>query len=195
MIEPEDGLNVKEIRRLPGRSRREMKVLKLSQEGNITIGQVGKPHGVKGEVKVIPLTDDIRRFRRLRYVIIKGREFKVEFVKLQADRAILKLEGIQDPEGLISLKDAYVEVRSEDAVRKKRDEYFIDELKGLEVFDTESKALGSIYDVIQTGANDVYWIQEPEQLLIPAMKNIVVEVSLEKNRVIIRPTREWNYED
>lgn len=169
--------------------------MKLSQEGNITIGQVGKPHGVKGEVKVIPLTDDIRRFRRLRYVIIKGREFKVEFVKLQADRAILKLEGIQDPEGLISLKDAYVEVRSEDAVRKKRDEYFIDELKGLEVFDTESKALGSIYDVIQTGANDVYWIQEPEQLLIPAMKNIVVEVSLEKNRVIIRPTREWNYED
>lgn len=169
--------------------------MKKPEEGNIAIGQVGKPHGVKGEVKVIPLTDDIRRFRRLRYVIIKGVEYKVEFVKLQADRAILKLEGFELPEDLVSLKDEYVEVRLEDAVKRKKDEYFIDELKGLEVFDTEGKALGKIYDVIQTGANDVYWIQEPDQLLIPAMKTIVEEVSLEEGRVVIRPTREWNYED
>lgn len=169
--------------------------MKKPEEGNIAIGQVGKPHGVKGEVKVIPLTDDIRRFRRLRYVIIKGIEYKVEFVKLQADRAILKLEGFEVPEDLIPLKDEYVEVRLEDAVKKKKDEYFIDELKGLEVYDTEGQALGRIYDVIQTGANDVYWIQEPEQLLIPAMKTIVEEVSLEEGKVVIRPTREWNYED
>lgn len=169
--------------------------MKKPEEGNIAIGQVGKPHGVKGEVKVIPLTDDIRRFRRLRYVIIKGREYKVEFVKLQADRAILKLEGFELPEDLLSLKDEYVEVRLEDAVKKKKDEFFIDELKGLEVFDTEGLALGRIYDVIQTGANDVYWIKEPEQLLIPAMKTIVESVSVDEDRVIIRPTREWNYED
>ncbi len=169
--------------------------MKKPEEGNIAIGQVGKPHGVKGEVKVIPLTDDIRRFRRLRYVIIKGREYKVEFVKLQADRAILKLEGFELPEDLLSLKDEYVEVRLEDAVKKKKDEFFIDELKGLEVFDTEGLSLGRIYDVIQTGANDVYWIKEPEQLLIPAMKTIVESVSVDEDRVIIRPTREWNYED
>ena len=169
--------------------------MKLPEEGNMAIGQVGKPHGIKGEVKVLPLTDDIRRFRRLTYVIIKGIEYKVEFVKLQADRAILKLEGFDTPEPLVALRDQYVEVRREDAVKKKEDEFFIDELRGMQVFDTEGQDLGLIYDVIQTGSNDVYWIQKPQQLLIPAMKTIVVSVDVDENKMIIRPVREWNYED
>ena len=169
--------------------------MKKPQEGNIAIGQVGKPHGFKGEVKILPLTDDLARFRRLKYVIIKGTEYKVEFVKLQADRAILKLEGFDKPEDLLVLKDEYVEVRREDAVRKKKDEYFIDELRGMQVFDTEGNDLGTVYDVIQTGANDVYWIQEPKQLLIPALKTIVTEIRPEEGKIIIRPAREWNYED
>lgn len=169
--------------------------MKQPQEGHIAIGQVGKPHGIKGEVKVIPLTDDLRRFRRLTYVVIKGVEYKVEFVKLQADRAILKLAGIDAPEPLDALKDEYVEVRYEDAVKKKKDEYYIDELRGLMVFDTEGTQLGQIYDVIQTGANDVYWIKEPKELLIPAMKTIVTEVNPTEGKVVIRPAREWNYED
>lgn len=169
--------------------------MKQPQEGHIAIGQVGKPHGIKGEVKVIPLTDDLRRFRRLTYVVIKGVEYKVEFVKLQADRAILKLAGIDAPEGLEALKDEYVEVRYEDAVKKKKDEYYVDELRGLMVFDTEGTELGRIYDVIQTGANDVYWIKEPKELLIPAMKTIVTQISLDEDKVVIRPAREWNHED
>ena len=169
--------------------------MKQVQEGHIAIGQVGKPHGFKGEVKVIPLTDDIRRFRRLTYVVINGVEYTVEFVKLQADRAILKLEGIDTPEPLEQLKDEYVQVRQEDAVKKKKDEYFIDELRGMAVKDTEGNDLGRIYDVIQTGANDVYWIKEPKQLLIPAMKTIVTSVDPEAGEMVIRPAREWNYED
>lgn len=169
--------------------------MKLPEKGNMAIGQVGKPHGIKGEVKVLPLTDDIRRFRRLTYVIIKGTEYKVEFVKLQADRAILKLEGFDTPEALAPLRDQYVEVRREDAVKKKKDEFFIDELRGMQVFDTEGQDLGLIYDVIQTGSNDVYWIQKPKQLLIPAMKTIVVSVDVNENKMVIRPSREWNYED
>ncbi len=169
--------------------------MKLPEEGNIAIGQVGKPHGIKGEVKVLPLTDDLRRFRRLTYVIIKGVEYKVEFVKLQADRAILKLAGFDAPEPLAALKDEYVEVRFEDAVKKKKDEYFIDELRGMQVFDSEGEDLGIIYDVIQTGSNDVYWIQKPKQLLIPAMKTIVISIDVDGNKMVIRPAREWNYED
>ncbi len=169
--------------------------MKKPQEGNIAVGQVGKPHGIKGEVKIIPLTDDISRFRRLKYVLIKGIEYKIEFVKLQADRAILKLEGFDKPEDLITLKDEYVEIRREDAVRKRKDEYFIDELRGMQVFDTEGRDLGTVYDVVQTGANDVYWIQKPAELLIPALKTIVTEILPEEGKIIIRPTREWNYED
>ena len=169
--------------------------MKKPEEGNIAVGQVGKPHGVKGEVKILPLTDDLARFHRLKYVIIKGIEYKVEFVKLQADRAILKLEGFEKPEDLLALRDEYVEVRREDAVRRRKDEYFIDELRGMQVFDTEGKDLGIVYDVVQTGANDVYWIQDPQELLIPALKTIVTEISPEEGKIVIRPTREWNYED
>lgn len=63
------------------------------------------------------------------------------------------------------------------------------------MFDTEGKDLGIVYDVVQTGANDVYWIQEPQELLIPALKTIVTKISPEEGKIIIRPTREWNYED
>lgn len=168
---------------------------KQVKDGHMVIGVVGKPHGIRGEVKIVPLTDDIRRFRRLTYVIIRDIEYKVEFVKLQADRAILKLAGLETAEALLPFKDEAVMVRREDAVKKKEDEYFIDELRGMQVKDTEGTDLGTVYDVIQTGANDVYWIQEPKQLLIPAMKTIVVSVDLEADLITIRPTREWNYED
>lgn len=168
---------------------------KQVKDGHMVIGVVGKPHGIRGEVKIVPLTDDIRRFRRLTYVIIRDIEYKVEFVKLQADRAILKLAGLETAEALLPFKDEAVMVRREDAVKKKEDEYFIDELRGMQVRDTEGTDLGTVYDVIQTGANDVYWIQEPNQLLIPAMKTIVVSVDLEADLITIRPTREWNYED
>lgn len=161
----------------------------------ITIGTVGKPHGVKGEVKIVPLTDDIRRFRRLRYVIINNKEYKVEFVKIQSDRAVLKLEGFEDPDSLNEIKEASVMVRKEDAVKKKADEYFIEELKGMDVRDTDGNYLGKVYDVISTGSNDVYWIKEPRQILIPAMKTIVKNIDLEENMITILPEKEWNYED
>ena len=169
--------------------------MRKMENKKVTIGQVGKPHGVKGEVKIIPLTDDIRRFKRLRYVIIKDVEYKVLFVKLQADRAILKLEGFDTPESLGILKEAFVELRIEDAVKKKQGEYYIEELKGMEVFDTEGVSLGAVFDVISTGSNDVYWIKNPKELLIPALKTIVTDIDLDGKKITIKPVKEWNYED
>lgn len=167
----------------------------MDKKEQMVIGLVGKPHGVRGEVKIIPLTDDIRRFRRLTYVLIEDKEYKVEFTKLQADRAILKLEGMNSPEDLLGLKEKPVSVHRKDAVKKKKDEYFIDELVGMAVQDEERVAWGEIFDVVQTGANDVYWIKEPKELLIPALKAVILKVDVEANLMTIRPPREWNYED
>lgn len=164
-------------------------------EERVTIGQVGKPHGIKGEVKIIPLTDDIRRFKRLRYVIINNQEYKVLFVKLQADRAILKLEGFDDPESLLVIKDKFVEIRGEDAVKKKQGEYYVGELRGLTVRDTDGVDLGVVFDVISTGSNDVYWIKSPKEILVPALKTIVTSIDLEGGTITIKPLKEWNYED
>lgn len=161
----------------------------------ITIGQVTKAHGFKGEFKVFPLTDDIRRFRKLRYIIIKDKEYKVSFVKLQAERAILKVEGIESEEDVERIKSLDVQVRKEDAVKKKKDEYFIEELRGMEVFDEEGNSLGIIYDVIQTGSNDVYWIKDGKELLIPALKTIIKDVNIDENKMTIVSPKVWNYSD
>ena len=161
----------------------------------MTIGQVTRAHGFKGEFKVFPLTDDIRRFRKLRYIIINDVEYKISFVKLQSDRAILKVEGIDSDEAVDKIKSLYIQVREEDAVKKKKDEYFIEELKGIEVYDEANEYLGKIYDVIQTGSNDVYWIKDGKELLIPALKTIIRDVDINNNKMIIVSPKVWNYQD
>ncbi len=168
---------------------------KNMENKTIVIGKVGKAHGIKGECKIIPLTDDLKRFGKLTYVIIDGTEYKVEGVKFQADRVIMKLEGFSVPEEIPAIRDKYVEVRMEDAVKKKKGEFFIDELKDLMVYDTEGTELGRVYDVLQTGSNDVYWIKEPNELLIPALKTIVREINPHEDKIVIEPVRKWNYED
>lgn len=161
----------------------------------LTIGEITKPHGVIGEVKVFPLTDDLERFRNLKNVIIDGKEVRVLDVKLLNDRAVLRLDGINTVEAADKLRDKALEVKRKDAVKLEKDAYFVEDLKGCRVFDAEGKDLGEIYDVIATGSNDVYWIREPKELLIPALKTIVKEVDVEAQRVVIAPVREWSYED
>ncbi|MGB4589297.1 MAG: ribosome maturation factor RimM [Clostridiaceae bacterium] len=161
----------------------------------LTIGEITKPHGIKGEVKVFPLTDDIRRFTGLKSVLIDGKEVKVIYVTVGSDRVIMKLEGCEDLYAAERLRGKTLEVNRDDAVKLEKDAYFIEDLKDCTVFDSEGKDLGKIYDVITTKANDVYWIQEPKELLIPAIKDIVLSVDISLNKVVIKPVREWSDED
>lgn len=161
----------------------------------LTIGEITKPHGVKGEVKVFPQTDDINRFLKLKRVFIDGKEVKVIYVTVGADRAIMKLEGAESVDDAEKLRGKRLEVPREEAVKLEKDAYFIEDLKECQVVDTEGKALGKVYDVIYTGSNDVYWIQQPKELLIPALKTIVESVDVEAGLITIRPVREWSDED
>ncbi len=161
----------------------------------LTIGEITKPHGVKGEVKVFPLTDDPKRFLDLKTVLIDGKEIRVTEVSVGSDRAILKLQGIDTLEQAETLRKKTLVVPRDEAVELEDDAYFIEDLKDCTVFDTEGTLLGQISDVIVTGSNDVYWIKQPKELLIPALKNIVTEVNIKEEKVIIRPILEWSYED
>lgn len=162
----------------------------------LAVGQILKPHGVKGEAKILPLTDDSRRFRKLKYVLIDGNEYPVSWCKLQNDRVILKLEGVDTIEAVEKLRNKYISVRREDAVRLPKDTYFIADLKGCSVYDTNNEYIGKIFEVIKTGSNDVYWIKEgPKEVLVPAMKDFVTDILIEDKKVIIRPVGEWMDED
>ena len=159
-----------------------------------SVGQITKPHGVKGEVKVLSLTDSLQRFKKLNEAYIEGKKIKITSVKLQKDRAILKIEGIDSIEEAENYRNKYIEVKREDAIKLPKDSYYVADLLDCFVYDTEGTKIGKVYDVIETGSNDVYWVkgEGKEELLVPAMKTIVEKVDVENNTIIIKPVKVWS---
>jgi 16S rRNA processing protein RimM len=157
----------------------------------LAIGQIINTHGLQGEVKVYPLTDDIRRFRKLKEVYIDGVTVKVLWCKLQSDKVILKLEGIESIEKAQEYKDKYIEVKREDAVKLSEGEQFIADLIGCKVFDENNLELGAVYDIIQTPSNDVYWVKGNTEVLIPALKTIVSDIDVKNKKIVIKPLEVW----
>ncbi|MCF0149566.1 MAG: 16S rRNA processing protein RimM [Clostridium sp.] len=161
----------------------------------LRVGKIVNTHGLKGEVKVIPLTDDPKRYNELEFVLIDGAERKIQGCKYQKDRVIVKVEGIDTIEEAEKYKNKYMEIPREYAVPLEEDTYYIADIIGCNVFDTNGKDLGEVYDVIQTKNNDVYWIRKPKELLIPVLLDIVTDIDVENRKITIRPVGEWQDED
>ncbi|WP_066893817.1 ribosome maturation factor RimM [Clostridium nigeriense] len=161
----------------------------------LRVGKIVNTHGLKGEVKVIPLTDDPKRYNELEFVLIDGVKRNIESCKYQKDRVIVKVEGINSIEEAEKYKNKYMEIPREYAVPLEDDTYYIADIIGCRVYDTEGKDLGEVYDVIQTKNNDVYWIKKPKELLIPVLLDIVIDIDVESKKIIIKPVGEWQDED
>lgn len=151
----------------------------------LQVGVISSTHGVRGEVKVFPTTDDVKRFKRLKEVILDtGKEqmnLEIEGVKFFKQFAILKFKGFDNINDIEKYKGKSLFVTRENAVKLRKDEYFIADLIGLQVFDEEDKKIGELKDVIETGANDVYVItmSDGKELLLPAIKQCVLSVDVE----------------
>lgn len=128
-------------------------------EDLLQVGIITSTHGVRGEVKVYPTTDDPRRFRRLKEVVLDtGKEkmnLEIEGVKFFKQFVILKFKGLDNINDIEKYRQKSLYVTRKNAVRLQRDEYFIADLIGLKVQDEDGKELGTVKDVIETGANDV----------------------------------------
>ena len=154
-------------------------------EERLQVGVIASTHGVRGEVKVFPTTDDVRRFKKLKEVILdtgkENRILEIEQVKFFKQFAILKFKGIDTLDEVEKYRKKSLYVTRENAVRLNKDEYFIADLIGLKVLDEAGEALGELEDVIETGANDVYQIKmnDGRQLLLPAIRQCVLEVDVE----------------
>jgi 16S rRNA processing protein RimM len=155
-------------------------------EKEFKIGAIIKPHGVHGEFKVYSTTDDNERFKKLKNVIVRTAkdEFtaKVVSVKASDTDVILKIEGYDTPEAIEKLRKAELFVTRDNAVKLKKNEYFVADLIGLKVTDTDTgDELGILTDVLQTGANDVYEVtmSEEKKVLIPAIKECIRSVDIE----------------
>lgn len=154
-------------------------------EDLLQVGIITSTHGVRGEVKVYPTTDDPRRFRRLKEVVLDtGREklnLEIEGVKFFKQFVILKFKGLDNINDIEKYRQKSLYVTRKNAVRLQRDEYFIADLIGLKVQDEDGTELGTVKDVIETGANDVYEVEMAagRSLLLPAIKQCILNVDVE----------------
>lgn len=152
----------------------------------LQVGVISSTHGIRGEVKVFPTTDDPDRFRKLKQVILDtGREQKsleIEGVKFFKQFVILKFKGIDNINDIEKYKGKSLYVTREHAVKLKKDEYFIADLIGMTVTKEDGTELGSISDVLQTGANDVYVVALADggEVLLPAIKDCILSVDMEQ---------------
>ena len=150
------------------------------------VGVIAGTHGLRGEVKVFPTTDEPRRFLDLEKVIMDtGREeriLKIRSVKFFKKFVILGFEGMDRIEDVERLKGSELLIDRKDAIPLEEGEYFIPDLLGLKVVTDDGRELGVIKDVIETGANNVYDVQNEDgrRVLIPAIPQCILEVRLEE---------------
>ena len=159
----------------------------------LTVGQIINTHGVKGEVKVYPLTDNTKRFRKLKKVYIDGIEKNILWCKIQPDKIIMKIEGIESPEIAMKYKNKYLEVDRENAVTLEKGRYFVADIIGCRVIDEDENNIGTVFDVIFTGSNEVYWVKGSEEdVMVPALKSIVAKMDMDNKLIVIKPVKTWS---
>lgn len=157
----------------------------------LQVGVISSTHGIRGEVKVFPTTDDPMRFKKLKKVLLDtGRErleLEVQSVRFFKQFAIVKFKGIDNINDIERYKGKGLFVPREDAVPLGEDEYYIADLIGMEVF-TEDGHFGVVRDVMETGANEVYIVESDEhgEVLIPAIRQCVLDVNVEEKKMKIR---------
>ena len=156
----------------------------------LRVGVISSTHGIRGEVKVFPTTDDAARFKKLKKVLLdtgkEQLELEVQSVKFFKQFVIVKFKGIDNINDIEIYKGKSLLVPREDAVALGKDEYYIADLIGMEVF-TEEGRLGVLKDVMETGANEVYIIDSDRhaEVLIPAIKQCILDVDIEGRKMKI----------
>lgn len=155
------------------------------------IGKIIGSHGIKGDVKVYPLTDFTDRFLELKkaYISDEKIQVKVKSAKIHKGLALLRFEDLEDINKILHFKDQYLYVDDEDKVILPENFFFISDLIDCKVYNTKEIYIGTVTNVIKNAANDVYVINpnKGREFLIPAVKTFVKFVDIENKKIIIDP--------
>lgn len=160
-------------------------------EEYLRVGVISSVHGVKGEVKVFPTTDDLDRFKDLKKVFLdmkkEKRELEVEGVKFFKNQAILKFKGIDDRNEVEAFRGLDLLVDRENAVELEEGEYFICDIIGFKVVTDEGEDFGSLEDVMETGANDVYVVKtkDGKEVLLPAIDECILDINMDEEKILV----------
>jgi len=157
----------------------------------LRVGVISSTHGIAGEVKVFPTTDDKNRFKKLKECFISTKNglmpAKIEKVRFFKQMVILKFEGMNDINAIIPYKNCDIMVSRENAVPLEEGEFFICDVIGATVYTDDGKEFGELRDVLQTGANDVFIVTYDggKEALFPVIPECVLDIDVENKKVIV----------
>lgn len=150
------------------------------------IGKIVNTFGIKGEVKVIPYTDDIEQFKKIKNIYVNNDVMEIESVRYHKNTIILKFKGIDTMNDAENIRNSILKIQR---TKKKlpQNTYYITDLIGLDVYTDEDKLLGKVKDIYNTGANDIYIVEtsENKEILLPAIKEVIKKVDIENKKIIV----------
>ncbi len=155
------------------------------------IGQIVNTFGVKGELKVVPYTDDIERFEELNSIyVVKNKqliEYEIEQIKYHKNMIILKLKNVNDMNTAEKLKGCYIRIHRKDARELPEGTYFIADIIGSQVITDDGKILGIVDDIYNTGAKDIFVVKDEmgKQILLPHIEEVILNIDVEKQIVTV----------
>lgn len=154
----------------------------------IQVGKIANTHGIRGVVKVIPLTSDKNRYEDLNEVYVGEEKLHIEDVWYKKDTVMVKFKEYDNINDVLCYKNKFITIDEKDLIDLDENEFFIFQLIGLKVYLVNGEYLGDVIEVLQPGANDVYVIKtEKGEVLIPAVKEIVKSVDIKEKKIIIDP--------
>ena len=158
------------------------KSLKSATDKKIIIGKIGAAHGVRGDMKVYPLTDFPDRFNTIKKAFIDDKEIDIVSTLYQNNFVVMKVKGVNSREEVARYTNKLLKINRSDVPPLNEGEYYSFDIIGLKVINQDDVVLGEIIEILKTGSNDVYITKTPEgkQLLIPALKKVVTEINIEE---------------
>ena len=175
---------------------KELITAKQNQEDHpafISIGYINKAHGIRGEIAVVSLTDHPTRFNKLNQVLIEypdnsRQPFEITGARIGHGKIIIKFKGVEDRTAAEELIGCYIVIPRDECFELPEDTYYIFDLIGLEVVTTQKQHIGTIEDILELPANDVYVVKNGNrEILIPAVKEIIKKVDIKNQRIVIEP--------
>ena len=154
----------------------------------IEFGKITSAHGIKGELKIYPYTDDVQNILKLKKLYINSKEYDVKSIRYHKNMFIAKLKGIETVEEAAKYRDVIVKRLLDNNEVLEEDTYYVKDLLNLDVYLESGEKFGVLKDVFETGANDVYVIKtvEGKEVLIPAIKDVVKDVNIKDRKMIIK---------
>ena len=163
----------------------------------IIIGKIVAPHGVRGDIRILPLTEKPDLFLDLEYLLLEGgKKITVKNARFQKRMILVTTKEITSMNEAELLRDKNIYIKAEDLPELEDDEFYVADLVGIPVYDLDGKQIGTFKDSLSTGSNDVYIIAVPgaKDILVPALKEYFKEINLAEKRIVVK-LPEWTDEE